>query len=365
MSKRWVWLLLVVFLAALCWALLPERGAVGQQIWVGWRGEARHNAFYLAQRVLKAAGMSLRRRGREKALPSDKVDAVVVRVLNDDAWLLDLRPWLEQGGVLLIGAQDVQDMDEPPSWLTVHWQQEYEAAQDDNPPIWVDKSGQWQGLTAQWRARDCYILLGQKPLLADEDGCAMLAEVKVGQGRVLLAREPLWQAWRSNSPYYGQRWTDGDRLPIQQADNAVLLVALLGDAKQVWWLELAGDREMRYPLQWGLRRWLPVWGVVLLLGAAVIWRFGRRFGGLRRAPVSDAVSGWAAHFDAAGRYLLAGEQQLALRDAALAQLRREAKWRLSEAQFQTLQAVDVSLPQDFVRVMARIAQLRAQLVNKE
>lgn len=354
--------LVVLVFAGLWWRAQSLRGEP-YIAWEGWRGEAKYEDFYLAQRLLQATGATVKRtKILSKQIPQN-VDTVVFEYPLIEEQLAEYLPWIEQGGTIL--ARTTLRITDKLSWQKIEQEKETasqtpsengdnaETTSQDVVGHWRDVQG--QALQARWRFWHCYHFSGKADLLADDRGCVVMAVIPMGRGRLVSVTSMMMDAWKSVGPFYGERWTPDSRLPIQEADNAKVWLDVLHQSKQVLWVKTVPHKEPTLSFS---VKWWPLWGCLGLLLLSILWRFGVRFGGARSLPKTPNRFGWQRHFQATGYYLLQEKQYSRMRDVALVQLQRESGWRLSAQKLAHLRSLSVASPADFMQTMAEIAKVQ-------
>lgn len=112
MSRRAVVLILAgVLLGVLGWWITSNFGVTKQRVFVGWRGEARHNPYFAAALLLERMGKSVTRQAHLASVEEvpEGVALFLPRHLADldPPGVQALLAWVERGGYLVLGVESV------------------------------------------------------------------------------------------------------------------------------------------------------------------------------------------------------------------------------------------------------------------
>lgn len=379
MNKRF-WLMggLLAMALLLLWTLTPpqktDTGAK-EKVWRGWPGLADARPYALAQDFLRDRGIELVVDDHPRGdFPPADVDVLLLENSNkalSEKQQTRLRDWVEAGGLLVLeGGHPAGEV------FNVKWQT---LEPEEEGYVW---HGRDDALRVMTPVKQYIEDTGTGNVYSGKSGKTLALESAVGSGHVIAFAHDfsLWTN-RADAVYIG-RPAAAAPVPLAQGDNAAFLHELLQDKKHALLVRgsLPGEHP---PWQWtwpGPRWWPPIASGVLLL-AALLYYWGRRFGTLL-LPRAGNAGDIARHLQAAGSYWAAdrdgysflGEQvrtrlladiearQCHYPDRAAQLADMASRSGMSEAEIEALLATRVPRSEDdFIDYMIAVAQIRRTL----
>lgn len=294
MIPRRVWLMLLILLAlliagGLAWWLSQNLVKRSAEVYIGYGEAARHNPFYLAERLLTRLGVAARSIRRLDELP-DSLDPADTLLAAIPTYALSageaqrLLHWVSQGGHLIIGVQHPYQPGQGRDHLLNPLQVRSEPAKPLTHDLIERAESRVDPISVQLRETLPPLQVNFRSSLRLND--ALWQTIRWGRGRVTLLTDM--------DLFANQRLADHD--------HADFLWALFQQQPPggVLWLQYRRLTPSLAHLLWR-HAWMPLLGLLLTL-LATLWRYSRRLGPLL-IPRSGEQRRLVEHLQASSRFL--------------------------------------------------------------